>query len=232
MFLTSKLPFWGKKPKLDLPPSKVLVLVLAAFLVFVVIECYFLLYFWEVPLWLDFWDLAFWAILIFWSVRLEVRLPLNASVSQLFIFALALMVLTPAWLAPLWVFLFQSSGNTWYKRLFNRSQDALATALATIVWVFFQQNPLYLGTLNLSAGVGIALAALTFFTVNIALVALAIHITTGSPLREVWRKNFAWLAFSYLLLSPLALLLARAYETPLIGNWGGWTVLFFLIPLY
>ncbi|GLV47845.1 hypothetical protein TJA_10050 [Thermus sp. LT1-2-5] len=35
-----------------------------------------------------------------------------------------------------------------------------------------------------------------------------------------------------MLLSPLALLLARAYETPLIANWGGWTILFFLIPLY
>lgn len=49
---------------------------------------------------------------------------------------------------------------------------------------------------------------------------------------EVWRKNCRWLATSYLLLSPLALLLARAYETPLIGNWGGWTVLLFLVPLY
>ncbi len=26
--------------------------------------------------------------------------------------------------------------------------------------------------------------------------------------------------------------MAQAYETPLLGNWGGWTVLLFLIPLY
>ncbi|MCS7218009.1 MAG: HD-GYP domain-containing protein, partial [Thermus sp.] len=61
---------------------------------------------------------------------------------------------------------------------------------------------------------------------------LVIHLATQTPPREIWRKNYRWLAASYLLLSPLALLLARAYETPLIGNWGGWTVLFFLIPLY
>ncbi|MCX7850928.1 MAG: phosphohydrolase, partial [Thermus sp.] len=165
-------------------------------------------------------------------MRLEVRLPLNASVSHLFIFALALTALTPAWLAPLWVFLFQSSGNIWYKRLFNRSQDALATALAGMVWLFFQQNTLYLGNLNLSTGTGIALAALAFFITNAILVTSIIHLSTQTPLREIWRRNFGWVALSYLVLSPLALLLARAYETPLIGNWGGWTVLFFLIPLY
>ncbi|MCX7850917.1 MAG: phosphohydrolase, partial [Thermus sp.] len=201
-------------------------------MIFIVTEWYLFFTFREVPLRFSFWDLVFWAILIFWSVRLKVRLPFNASVSQLFIFALALVVLTPVWLAPLWVFLFQSSNNTWYKRLFNRSQDGLATALAAIVWLFFQQNPLYLGALNLSTGIGMALAALTFFTINIALVVIAIRVSTGAPLHEIWHKNFGWLALSYLTLSPLALLLARAYETPLIGNWGGWTVLFFLIPLY
>ncbi|WP_019550796.1 HD-GYP domain-containing protein [Thermus scotoductus] len=108
----------------------------------------------------------------------------------------------------------------------------LATLAAALVWQFFQANSLLLRTLDLSTGVGIGLAAMTLLLVNTSLVSLAIHLANGTPLREVWRKNFGWLTVSYFLLSALALLLARAYETPLLGGWGGWTVLFFLIPLY
>ncbi len=71
-----------------------------------------------------------------------------------------------------------------------------------------------------------------FFLTNTFLVTTAIHFASQTPWREVWRRNSAWIAASYLLLSPIALLLARAYETPLLAGWGGWTVLFFLIPLY
>jgi len=141
--------------------------------------------------------------------------------SQLFLFALALVVLTPPWFPPLLVFLAQWRGKTWYKELFNRSQNGLATGLAALVWQFFQQNPLYLGSWNLSAGVGIAAASLAFFLANTTLVTTAIHLANNVPWREVWRKNYRWLASSYLLLSPIALLLARAYETPVEGAPGG-----------
>ncbi|WP_370687340.1 hypothetical protein [Thermus sp. NEB1569] len=218
---------------LDLPPPRVLVYVLSVFAAFLLAEGYLLLRhgFSLPPPGLSWLDLLFWAGLVFWSVRVEIRLPLNASVSHLFLFALALVALAPPWLAPLWVFLFQPSDNVWYKQLFNRSQDALATLAAALVWGFFQANPLLLGTLDLSAGMGIGLATMALFFVNTSLVSLAIHLASGTPLREVWRKNFGWLTVSYLFLSPIALLLARAYETPLLGGWGGWTVLFFLIPL-
>ncbi len=229
---TLRLSLLNREFKLVLPPPRVRTLVLLTLLAFLVFEGYLIYAFWQAPLKLSFWDLAFWGALLFWSVRVEVRLPFNASVSQLFLFALALLILTPPWLAPLWVFAFQSSGNTWYKRIFNRSQDALSTAAAAFVWTFFQQNPLTLGPWDLSASVGIVATSLTFFFINTNLVSLAIHLATGATFKEVWRKNFGWLTLSYLLLSPNALLLARAYETPLIGGWGGWTVLLFLVPLY
>jgi hypothetical protein len=86
--------------------------------------------------------------------------------SQLFIFALALAVLTPPWVPPLLSFGFRWSGKVWYKELFNRSQDGLATALAALAWQLFQQNPVYLGSVQPeSAGVGIAAASLAFFLV-------------------------------------------------------------------
>ncbi|WP_243091260.1 HD-GYP domain-containing protein [Thermus neutrinimicus] len=223
-----------KLRRLELPPPRVLALILAVFVSFLLLEGYLILRygFSLPPPGFSWFDLLFWAVLVFWSVRVEIRLPLSASMSHLFLFALALVVLAPPWLAPLWVFLFQPSDNVWYKQLFNRSQDALATLAAALAWGFFQANPLRLGTLDLSPGAGIVLASITFFLVNTGLVTLIIHLNNGTPLREVWRKNYGWFNSSYFLLSPLALFLARAYETPIIGNWGGWTILFFLIPLY
>ncbi|MEZ0348894.1 MAG: HD-GYP domain-containing protein [Thermus sp.] len=206
--------------------------IVASFLAFALLEGYLIWQYRDIPLRLNLWDILFWGLLVFWSVKVEVRLPLSAGMSQLFLFALALMVLTPPWVAPLVAFLAQWGGSVWYKELFNRSQDGLATAFAALVWTFFQENALWLGHWNLSAGFGIALSSLTFFIINSTLVAFAIHLDTKTPLQEIWRRNMSWSAFSYMLLSPLALLLARAYETPLISNWGGWTVLFFLIPLY
>ncbi|BDG17356.1 HD-GYP domain-containing protein [Thermus brockianus] len=211
---------------------RILLFVLGCFAAFAALEAYLFWQYKDKPLQLNIWDLIFWAGLVFWSVRVEVRLPLSAGMSQLFLFALALLILTPPWVAPLVAFLAQWGGSVWYKELFNRSQDGLATAFAALVWTFFQENPLWLGSWNLSAAFGIVLASLAFFVANIGSVTYIIHLDSGTPFTEVWRKNFNWLALSYILLSPLALLLARAYETPLIGNWGGWTVLMFLIPLY
>lgn len=218
--------------RIDWPPKNLLLLITSTFGAFLASEGFLLRAFSDLPLTLAWWEVLFWTALLVWSIRVEVRLPLSASMSQLFLFALALVVLTPPWFPPLLVFLAQWRGKAWYKELFNRSQDGLATALAALAWQFFQQNPLYLGSWDLSAGVGIAAASLAFFLANTTLVTTAIHLANNVPWREAWRKNFSWLALSYLLLSPIALLLARAYETPLLGNWGGWTVLFFLIPLY
>ncbi|WP_018110547.1 HD-GYP domain-containing protein [Thermus igniterrae] len=218
--------------RLELPPPRVLLLVLSVFVGFLALEGFLLWAYGDMSLRLSLLDLLFWGGLIYWSIAVRVPLPLNASMSQLFLFALALVILSPPGVAPLVSFFARWSNKAWYKDLFNRSQDGLATALAALAWQFFQQNPVYMGSWNLSAGVGIAAASLAFFLVNTILVTTAIHLANNVPWREVWRKNSAWIAASYLLLSPLALLLARAYETPLLAGWGGWTVLFFLIPLY
>ena len=61
-----------------------------------------------------------------------------------------------------------------------------------------------------------------------------IAFTTRTPFLKVWRTNFSWLSLSYVLLTPVSLLLARLYTTkpPILGGWGGWPVILFLIPLY
>ncbi len=51
---------------------------------------------------------------------------------------------------------------------------------------------------------------------------------------KIWRENFSPTSLSYALLTPVALLFARLYtaDPPLVGNWGGWALILFLIPLY
>jgi len=81
--------------RLELPPPRVLFLILSAFLAFLALEGFLLWAYRDVPLRFGFLDLLFWGGLMLWSVQVRVRLPLSASMSQFFIFALAVVVLTP-----------------------------------------------------------------------------------------------------------------------------------------
>ncbi|WP_119360712.1 HD-GYP domain-containing protein [Meiothermus luteus] len=184
-------------------------------------------------------DVIFWAALVFWAKRTAIRLPLNASMSHSFIVALALVTLFPAWLATILVFAFLfnkdigKSSYPWYKEVFNRTQSALATGSAGLAWGWVHS---YGQTLALPPAaldfVGILAASLAYFVVNVFSVTYVIHLSTGTGLRKVWLENFSWLWVSYLVQAPVGLLLAKAYQTPLVGGWGGFTVLFMMLLLY
>ncbi|MER3557493.1 MAG: phosphohydrolase [Thermus sp.] len=230
---------WARLQALPMPPRPILLYLLALLLGLLAFELLLLRLYgfaWPQRAW---WELLFWGGIVAWSQRIAVYLPMSASISQLFVIALALAVLFPPWFAPLLVFLFYLSPSLgrpsypWFKDLFNRTQMALSTAFAALAWRSLTEAvPLFLGPWDLSAGLGIAGASLAFFLTNITLVSFVIHLASGADLGKIWLENWRWLAASYLFLSPLALLLARGYEAPLVGGWGGWTVLLFLIPLY
>ena len=121
----------------------------------------------------------------------------------------------------------------WYKDVFNRAQTSLSAGAAGLVWYFFtKQAPVTVSTFDVSAAVGIGAASLIFFIVNISLVSYVIHLASGAPIRKVWADNFRWLSLSYFVLAPIGLFMARAYEIPLVGGWGGFSVLFILMLLY
>ncbi len=88
--------------------------------------------------------------------------------------------------------------------------------------------------MNFSELLSLTLAGFALFFVNLALVMAMVAMYTQSPFRKVWRENYSWLVYSYLVLTPVALVRARLYtaQPPLIGSWGGWAVVLFLIPLY
>jgi hypothetical protein len=83
--------------RIDWPPRNLFLLIASTFGAFLALEGFLLRVFGDLPLTLTPWEVLFWTALLVWSIRVEVRLPLSASMSQLFLFALALVVLTPPW---------------------------------------------------------------------------------------------------------------------------------------
>lgn len=156
--------------------------------------------------------------------------------SHAFIVALAATIIFPALIAPVLIFVFSFNRDfgkpnyPWYKDLFNRSQSGIATASAALAWWFVQSlveiNPYVL------EAVGILTASIAYFLVNITSVVYVIHLFSGVSIRKIWSENYSWLWVSYLVQAPVGLLLAKAYQIPLIGGWGGFTVLFMMLLLY
>ncbi|WP_337868293.1 HD-GYP domain-containing protein [Meiothermus sp.] len=181
-------------------------------------------------------DITFWIVLIILSKRVAVTLPFNASMSHAYVVALAAITLFPAWLAAGLVFIFSLNkdfgrpGYTWYKDIFNRTQSGLATVLAGWTWSWTQAQLGFHPYLLEAAG--ILAASLVYFLVNVGSVTYIIHLASGAGLRKVWFENFSWLWVSYLVQAPIGLLLAKAYQIPLVWGWGGFTVLFMMLLLY
>ncbi|GIW33126.1 MAG: phosphohydrolase [Meiothermus sp.] len=180
-------------------------------------------------------DLAFWSGLVWLARRVAVRLPFNASMSHAFVVDIALVTFFPPWLAPVLVFTlsfnknFGRPGYPWYKDLFNRTQSGLATGLAAGAWWLVQQTDL---SPELRPITGVLAASVVYFLINVSTVTYVIHLASGASLRKIWFENYSWLWVSYLVQAPVGLLLAKAYQTPLVGGWGGFTVLFMMLLLY
>ncbi len=185
-------------------------------------------------------DILFWGLLVSWVQNTRVNLPIKASISQLFIILLAALLTFPLWVPPVLALifyynprLFHDKKYPFYADIFNRLQMSLSTALGALVFYYTDSVKLFLSR-DLADGLAILFAGVVFFFANITFVAYVIALTTEAPLTRVWQTNFSWLSLSYLVLTPVALLLARLYtaDPPVLGGWGGWSVLLFLVPLY
>ncbi|WP_457637317.1 HD-GYP domain-containing protein [Oceanithermus sp.] len=230
-------------PKIELPPKKIAVFIIALAVAFPALV-YILWYFsaniglvWHVSLI----DVLFWGSLIAWAQLTEVKLPFAASFSHTYLFTLSAAILFPPWIPPLLVFFFLFSGSMndpeykWYKGLFNRLQTGIAAgASAFIYWFIVANLPISVSGIDISLTVAIVIASIITFIINVSLVSIVVHLATGLPIRDIWFHNFGWVLASYLIMSPIVVLLARMYRSspPLLGNWGGWAVILFLIPLY
>ena len=229
--------------RLSPAPKKILLLLFVLSLALIVIT--FGLYEYGVALNLDnnfaLINAIFWGLLISWAQYTAVKLPLLARISHSYLFILSTILLFPPWVPPILVFTFflsaaiKSEQYTWYKDLFNRLQTAVSAGLATFAYLFiyFNANIIVAG-IDLTLILAVVIAATVYYIANMSLVATAISATSGIPFKDVWFHNFGWLLVSYLLMTPVIILLSRMYvaDPPLLGNWGGWAVILFLIPLY
>jgi len=120
---------------------------------------------------------------------------------------------------------------TWYKDLFNRVQFGLSSAVSVLGWLFLERllrqwDPAF------TELVGAFFSTFLFFLTNTSLVGMVIHLASGAPFRKIWTEDIRWNVWSYLILAPVGLFMARAYQIPLVGHWGGYSVLLFLVLLY
>jgi len=185
-------------------------------------------------------DVLFWGLLITWIQSTEIRTPAKASISHLFIILLAAILIFPLWIPPLLVLVFYLSPGLLtqdyyplYVDLFNRLQNAISAAVSALVFYWIKGlNVISINDINES--LALLFAGVAFFFVNLTLVSLIVSLYEKTSFFYVWRKNIHWLSFSYLVLTPVALLLARMYTAspPLLCGWGGCPVLLFLIPLH
>lgn len=182
-------------------------------------------------------DIFFWGCLLIWVTTVEVKLPFSSRISHSYIVGLGSLAIFPAFIPPLLLAVFRfkrfDESYPWYKDWFNRVQHGIASGLAALVWHHtVNLEVLRIGSVDLGPLLGITLASGLYYLSNIGAVTYAIHLASGVSIKKVWLQNFSWLSGSYIILGLVALFLSRAYQEPLVGNWGGFTVLAFILLLY
>ena len=168
------------------------------------------------------WDaLVFWGGLLFFLARLTVPLPLLGQVSLHFVGALTAVFALPVGWAGLFsaLALPVSRPVNPLREVFNRSQVGLGALVAGLLYQRFPSE------------VGVFAAGLAYFAQNLGFMLLLSWLLKGVPPVEAWRRNFAPYGLTYLLVSPTAYLMARLWDTPVLGGWGGFGVLLVVLPL-
>ena len=222
--------------RLPLPPLPILLYVLAVALAYLSLQV--LLYTTNTQPFPKLVDVIFWIGLVIWSSRGIVILPMSAGISHAFVINIAMGVLFPPWLVMALVAVFHLNKDLgkptypWYKDLFNRTQISLAAGLSALTLQgIINIAPLGSAYTPLVEFIGVAVACAVYFIVNVGLTTFVISLATKMPVRKIWFENYRWMVGSYLVLAPVALIMAKVYQSDLLG-WGGVVVAFLLVILY
>ncbi len=115
--------------------------------------------------------------------------------------------------------------GAWYKRLFNVGSFivinvVVAVMIRSLVDVVGPGLPVNAWLIPIALG-----AVVVYYLLNSGLVAIAVSLSTGTSLVEVWREKFEWLLPHYVVFGLLGLALAVGYQS--IGYFG---LLVFVAP--
>ncbi|RMG70262.1 MAG: hypothetical protein D6711_17795 [Chloroflexi bacterium] len=182
-------------------------------------------------------DILFWSALIFLSITTQSETA-DMLISPIDAVVVAMMFIFPPWLVALLVLIFSINpraftkhGYGWQTEVNNHLIYGIAAAGTGIVYsVIYDQTSIELGSLG---GILVAvILMMTFYLFNLAAISLAFIIRQKKPLRQILRRNDYGFPFMNLLAAPPSLLVAIIYQEPILLDWGGWSVILFVLPMF
>ncbi|HOM43395.1 MAG TPA: HD-GYP domain-containing protein, partial [Bacillota bacterium] len=98
------------------------------------------------------------------------------------------------------------------KTLFNGANIALSAGLAGLCYEYLGGTP---GVIDLNSSIAAIFAAITamivYILVNAAIMSILMHLITGENFFSNFLNNIAWVIKDYIVMAPLAILMAIAY---------------------
>ncbi len=193
---------------------------------------------------LNFWqidnglgEIIFFIILAMAGESLHIALPNQISVSVVFAIVVCIVMLFNPFTASIVIAvgnlfsIFQRDGkyghvfNTpIHKTAFNISNAFLSSLISGTVYSALYTAGRYIKLPE--AIIPITLASFVYLTVNACAVMLLISNLLNKTFRSIWKQNVKWVVQNYLIMAPLGIILAIAYQ-----NYGYFGILLFFGPL-
>lgn len=165
----------------------------------------------------------FFSVLVFLAENFCIELPREGAVSVSFTIILASIVLfgpslavpSSAFAAFIWRDI--KKGTHPFRWVFNGSQYALAAGIGGTVYAATGGPILSQSANGFSAAhfpfslLPLALASISFFLTNTALVSIVIGLAQKMSPVNVWLINLRWTSLNYLALAPLGVAMAQTY---------------------
>ncbi|MBA1333997.1 MAG: hypothetical protein HPY66_1481 [Firmicutes bacterium] len=185
----------------------------------------------------DIWKIIFFITLAIVGESLSIALPNQVTVSVVFAISVCIIMLFPPFTAALMLAtansfaLYRRDGKNYhifntpfYKTAFNVSNFFIASLASAIAYRVLYTHG---GDISLPhAMIPVAAASFIFLAINTSLVTLLISNLLNQGFRSIWNQNVKWTIQNYLIMSPLGVILAIAYQ-----NYGYIGVLLFFGPL-
>lgn len=183
-------------------------------------------------------DIFFWSVLVFLSIAAQSE-TVDMTISQIDAVTVAMMFIFPPWMAAALVLIFTINPRVfrprrsygWHTEIINHLIYGISAAgtgvTYSIIHDLFTFQPASLGGLFVAL-----LLMLNFYGFNLATVMAAFYIRKNTPPLTLLRNNEYGFPLLNFLIAPLALLVAIVYQNPIFSEWGGWSVIFFMGPIF
>ncbi|MDD3851307.1 MAG: HD-GYP domain-containing protein [Firmicutes bacterium] len=185
----------------------------------------------------DVWEIIFFIILATIGESFSIALPNQISVSVVFAIFVCIVMLFDPLTAGLIIAagnllsVYKRDGKAWhilntpfYKSVFNAGTSFISALASGIVYRALYMPGGYISLAEII--IPISVASLVYLAVNTSTVVLLVSNLLNKSVRSIWKQNVKWMVQNYLIMSPLGIILAIAYQ-----NYGYFGILLFFGPL-